>query len=108
MTDTRSLSIVATRVIKQAKALGLIVEVQDNNSDRILQSYTVKITRPQVETPQNMLDVVRNAEQLSLHLARCHNEGRWHHGARTYSYTDYSGTKITLRSIKYRLEGMAD
>jgi hypothetical protein len=55
-----------------------------------------------------MLDAARNAEQLSLHFARCLHEGRWHHSARVYSYSDYRGYKITLRSIKYRLEGMAD
>jgi len=107
MTDTRSLSIVASRVVAQAEALGLVVEVQDHNSDHLLQSYTVRITRPQVEA-QNMLDAARNAEQLSLHFARCLHEGRWHHSARVYSYSDYRGYKITLRSIKYRLEGMAD
>ena len=56
------------RIIEQAETLGLVVEVHDMSGDDFEQ-YRVEITRPQVEE-HNMLDVVRNREQLWVYVSR--------------------------------------
>lgn len=95
------------RTIAQARELGLVVEIEDKTDDPILQSVSVRVARPRVEA-QNMLDVVNNAELITVHSVRTYNRGKWSHTARSYSYTDYRGTERSLRSVKYRLEGMTD
>lgn len=98
-------SAVITRLITQAKAAGLAVTVEEENGD-VLQSVSVTIRRPQVEAA-NMLDVVNNAEWISLHSVRTFNEGRWTNSARVYTYSDYRGSKTTLRRAAYRIQGMS-
>lgn len=96
-------STLVQRTIAQAESLGLRVTVTEE-SDRVLQSVTVTVSRQPVEA-KNMLDVANNAEQINLHSVRTFNTGKWTHHARR---SGASGTvyKLRIRNLPYHIEGL--
>lgn len=98
------LSATMSRLKAQAESLGLVVTVEDNDSNHVLQSVTLVVARPQVEE-QNMLDVVRNREAVRVHAVRTFERGRWTHHAYFVGYT--VRRDLTLRGAHYTIAGLA-
>lgn len=87
-----TLSIAMTNLKALAEEAGLLVTLEDNDSGDVLQSFTLVVQRQQVAEPTNMLEVVSNAERLTVHSCRTFNEGRWSHSFRRLGYAGLNDT----------------
>lgn len=91
--------------IKQAQDLGLVVEIEDQ-SEGILQSVLVTITRVQVEE-HNALDQYLNSQQIVLHSLRTFNEGKWTNHARYASIGTKSWSDLRISNVPHHIRSLA-
>jgi hypothetical protein len=102
--DSATDSAQLNRWIDQAKALGLVVTIEDTGS-LSSQQWSVTIRRPQV-VAVTALDDYNNRRGLHLLATRSAAGVRWRHGAYRTGITWAPIAKLSV--VRYAIEGLAD
>lgn len=92
------------RWIDQAKALGLVITIEDTGS-AAGQQWSVTIRRPQV-VAINALEDYNNRRGLHLLATRSAASVRWRHGAYRTGIVHARIAKLSV--VRYAIEGLAD